>query len=217
MWDDNGIGINAYDEDPHPIMDVQPAGAPGAGVRPRRCAGGDRRARSNPAGWTAIGDGIELAKQKLDDAPGTWDHKAMIVLTDGIETRPKYISEVADSVVNNKVFAIGMGTAEQIQPSALDALTNGTGGYLLMTGNLSANETFLLEKYYIQILAGVNNNELVLDPEGWARPGVIERIPFNVTDSDVEITGMVIGRPAYSFIMALEAPDGTGVRWAIRR
>jgi hypothetical protein len=118
---------------------------------------------------------------------------------------------VADSVINQKVFAIGMGTAEQIQPAALDALTNGTGGYLLMTGNLSVNETFLLEKYYIQILAGVNNNELVLDPEGWARAGVIERIPFDVTDSDVEITGMVIGRPAHYLIMALEAPDGTGV------
>jgi hypothetical protein len=211
MWDDNGIGINAYDEDPHPIMDVQTAGAPGGGLGRDGALAAIAAHASNPAGWTAIGDGIELAKAKLDAAPGTWDHKTMIVLTDGIETRPKYISEVADSVVNNKVFAIGMGTAEQIQPAALDALTNGTGGYLLMTGNLSANETFLLEKYYIQILAGVNNNELVLDPEGWARAGVIERIPFDVTDSDVEITGMVIGRPAYYLIMALEAPDGTGV------
>ncbi|MFA7441278.1 MAG: M64 family metallopeptidase [Sphingomonadaceae bacterium] len=211
MWDDNGVGINAYDEDPHPIMDVQVAGAPGSGGGRDDALAAIGAHASNPNGWTAIGDGVELAKQKLDAAPGAWDHKAMIVLTDGIETRPKYISEVADSVINNKVFAIGMGTAEQIQPSALNALTNGTGGYLLMTGNLSTDETFLLEKYYIQILAGVNNNDLVLDPEGWARAGVIERIPFDVTDSDVEITGMVIGRPAWYLIMALEAPDGSTV------
>lgn len=211
LWDDNGIGINAYDHDPHEIMDVEVAGAPGGGGGRDAAVAAIAAHSSNPAGWTAVGDGIELAKEKLDDAPGTWDHKAMIVLTDGIETADKRVADVADSIVNEKVFAIGMGTAEQIQPETLDALTNGTGGYLLMTGNLSADETFLLEKYYIQILAGVNNNDLVLDPEGWARPGIIERIPFYVTDSDVEITGMVIGRPAHYLIMALETPEGVQI------
>lgn len=208
LWDDNGIGMNAYDHDPHPILDVQVAGAPGSGGGRDDAGAAIAAHSSNPNGMTAIGDGIELAKSKLDAAPGSWDHKAMIVLTDGIETASKTVADVADSVVNEKVFAIGMGTAEQIQPNTLNALTNGTGGYLLMTGNLSADETFLLEKYYIQILAGVNNNDLVLDPEGWARPGQIERIPFDVTDSDVEITGLVLGRPAHVLMMALEAPDG---------
>jgi len=211
LWDDNGIGINAYDHDPHPILDVQPAGAPGTGGGRDDAVAAIGDFSANPDGLTAIGDGIELAKARLDDAPGTWDHKAMIVLTDGIETAEKRIDQVADGVVNEKVFAIGMGTAEQIRPAALSALTNGTGGYLLMTGNLSVDETFLLEKYYIQILAGVNNNELVLDPEGWAKPGVIDRIPFDVTDSDVEITAMVLGRPAFYLTMALEAPDGATV------
>lgn len=211
LWDDNGVGINAYDHDPHPIMDVEVAGPPGGGGGRDAAIGNIAAHASNPAGFTAIGDGIELAKSKLDTAPGSWDHKAMVVLTDGIETADKRIADVADTVINEKVFAIGMGTAEQIQPTALNALTNGTGGYLLMTGNLSADETFLLEKYYIQILAGVNNSDLVLDPEGWARPGVIDRIPFYVTDSDVEITAMVIGRPAYYLIMGLETPDGTQV------
>ena len=208
MWDDNGIGINAYDQDPHPIMDVAVANAPGdSGGRDAAIAAIAAHA-SNPSGLTAIGDGIELARTKLDGAPGSWANKAMIVLTDGIETAGKYIEDVADSVIDNKVFAIGMGTAEQIQPAALNALTSGTGGYLLMTGNLGADETFLLEKYYVQILAGVNNNEIVVDPEGWARPGVIDRIPFDVTDSDVEITAMVLGRPANVLTMALQAPDG---------
>lgn len=211
MWDDNGIGINAYDQDPHPIMDVAVAGAPGAGGGRDAAIGAIAAHASNPSGMTAIGDGIELGRSKLDTAAGTWDNKAMIVLTDGIETAAKYIAEVADSVIDSRVFAIGMGTAEQIQPAALDALTSGTGGYLLMTGNIGADETFLLEKYYVQILAGVNNNDIVVDPEGWARPGVIDRIPFDVTDSDVEITAMVLGRPAHVLAMALQAPDGQTV------
>lgn len=211
LWDDNGIGVNAYDEDPHPIMDIATAGAPGDGAGRDDAIDAIGAFAANPAGMTAIGDGIELARTKLDTASGSWDHKAMIVLTDGIETADKRVSQVADGVINTQVFAIGMGTAEQIQPATLNALTNGTGGYLLMTGNLSQDETFLLEKYYVQILAGVNSNEIVLDPEGWARPGVIDRIPFYVTDSDVEITAMVLGRPAHYLTMALETPEGEGV------
>lgn len=208
LWDDNGIGINAYDQDPHPVMEVAPAGAPGAGGGRDAALGAIATHASNPRGMTAIGDGIELARTTLDTALGTWNNKAMIVLTDGIETAPQYIVEVADAVIDNRVFAIGMGTAEQIQPAALAALTSGTGGYLLMTGNIGTDETFLLEKYYIQILAGVNNNDIVVDPEGWARPDVIERIHFDVIDSDVEITAMVLGRPANVLTMALETPDG---------
>ena len=208
LWDDNGIGINAYDQDPHPIMDVDVAGAPGDGGGRDAAISAIGAHASNPSGMTAIGDGIELARSKLDGTVGTWDEKAMIVLTDGIETAAKYIAEVADTVIDNRVFAIGMGTAEQIQPAALDALTSGTGGYLLMTGNIGPDETFLLEKYYLQILAGVNNVDIVVDPEGRAFPGVIERIPFDVTESDVEVTAMILGRPASSLAMALEAPDG---------
>lgn len=208
MWDDNGIGINAYDHDPHPIMDVAVASAPGGGGGRDAAVGAIAGHASNPAGNTAIGDGIELARTKLDTAVGTWDNKAMIVLTDGIETAGKYIAEVAGSVIDNRVYAIGMGTAEQIQPAALDALTSGTGGYLLMTGNIGGDETFLLEKYYVQILAGVNNNDIVVDPEGWARPGVIDQVPFDVTESDVEITAMVLGRPADVLTMALQTPSG---------
>ena len=165
LYDDNGIGINAYDHDPHPVMDIDVADAPGAGGGRDAAVGAISSFAANPAGLTAIGDGIELAKQRLDAASG-YDEKAMIVLTDGIETADKRIADVADTVINEKVFAIGLGTAEQIRPQALDALTAGTGGYLLMTGNLSSDETFLLSKYYLQILAGVNNDDLVLDPEG---------------------------------------------------
>jgi hypothetical protein len=213
LYDDNGIGINAYDHDPHPVMDIGVADAPGAGGGRDAAVGAISSFAANPAGLTAIGDGIELAKQRLDDASG-YDEKAMIVLTDGIETADKRIADVADTVINEKVFAIGLGTAEQIRPAALDALTAGTAGYLLMTGNLSSDETFLLSKYYLQILAGVNNDDLVLDPEGSLRFGQVARIPFDVVESDVEIAGIVLARPAHLLQMTLETPDGSVVTGA---
>ena len=213
LYEDNGIGINAYDHDPHEMMPIDVAGAAGSGGGRDDALTAITGFAANPAGWTAIGDGIELAKTKLDAESG-YDNKAMIVLTDGIETADKHISDVADSVINQRVFAIGMGTGEQIQPASLSLLTAGTDGYLLMTGNLSSDETFLLSKYYLQILAGVTNNEIVVDPEGLVRPGHVERIPFDVTKSDVEVTAIVLGRPAHVLQIALETPGGDTVTLA---
>lgn len=207
LYDDNGVGLNAYDHDPHPILDVQVAGQWGDGQGRDDLLDEIGSFSANPSGLTAIGDGIELAKDRLDDATG-YDEHAMIVLTDGVETADKRIADVADTVVDQNVFAIGLGAASQIRPAALNALTDGTEGYLLMTGNLSADDTFLLSKYYLQILAGVNNNDIVLDPEGYLRPRSRVRIPFDVTDSDIEITAAVLARVPNAIDLALETPDG---------
>ena len=61
---------------------------------------------AGPAGgWLTVGDDEQEPAEALL-AGGAWGFLA-----------------VADGVVDNRVFAIGMGTAEQIQPAALDALT----------------------------------------------------------------------------------------------
>ena len=75
------------------------------------------------------------------------------------------------SSINDRTFAIGLGTAQQVSTSALNALTNSTGGYLLLSGILSPSidDTFRLAKYFLQILAGVTNNNIVTDPVGFSR------------------------------------------------
>ncbi|WP_293678462.1 M64 family metallopeptidase [uncultured Phenylobacterium sp.] len=207
LYPDTGIGLNAFDQDPHPLMDVQLAGAAGIGagrLAARVQIGGYA---PNPFGGTAIGDGIELGKQKLD-AAGFFDAKAMIVLTDGIETASKRVSEVAAGVIGQRVFGIGLGTADGVQPSTLEALASNTGGYLLMTGAVTEATAFELAKYYLQILAGVTNNDIVLDPEGTAHPGQVVRIPFDIVDEDIEVTAVVIAQLPRALRMALESPNG---------
>ena len=61
------------------------------------------------------------------------------------------------SIVALGVFAVGLGTAEEINPVALKKLTDDTGGYLLLTGTLGPDNLFRLSKYYLQILAGVSH------------------------------------------------------------
>ncbi|HSJ48092.1 MAG TPA: S8 family serine peptidase [Gammaproteobacteria bacterium] len=208
LQEGNGLGIVAFDHDAHDRMTVQTLGPPSAFDPVRATALGVIAAHTpNPAGNTAIGDGVENASNLLAATSG-FDHQAMVVFTDGHETAAKYIADVAP-LINERVFAIGLGTADQIQPAALTALTNGTGGYLLLTGVLGPDDLFRLSKYYLQILAGVTNWDIVLDPEGALKPGQKHRIPFHLNEADIGVDAILLGEtnlPVFQF--ALETPAG---------
>ena len=208
LQEDNGIGIVAFDHDAYNRMNVQTVGPPSAFDPARATALGVIAAHApNPGGNTAIGDGIEEAHNKLDATSG-YDYGAIIVFTDGHETAAKYIADVAP-LINERVFAIGLGTADQIQPASLIALTNGTGGYLLLTGAIGPDDLFRLSKYYLQILAGVTNQDIVLDPEAAIKPGQKHRIPFHLNEADIGMDAILLGEtnlPIFHF--ALETPAG---------
>ncbi len=206
--ENNGIGIVAFDHDAYDRMAVQQVG-PASPFDPARTAALDviRLHAPNPFGATAIGDGVEHAHDLLGAATG-YQQQAMVVFTDGHETAAKYIADVAP-LINARVFAIGLGTASQIQPAALTALTNGTGGYLLLTGALGPDDMFRLSKYYLQILAGVTNQDIVLDPEGSIASGQQHRIPFQLNEADIGVDAIMPGETSLPVIrFALETPAG---------
>lgn len=208
LQEDNGIGIVAFDHDAYDRMTVQNVGPVGPFDPVRNIALGVIAAHTpNPAGNTAIGDGVENAHNLLAAAPG-YDEQAMVVFTDGHETASQYITDVAP-LINERVFAIGLGTAAQIQPAALTALTNGTGGYLLLTGTVGPDDLFRLSKYYLQILAGVTNYDIVLDPESAIKPGQVHRIPFNLNEADIGVDAILLSETNLPLIrFALETPSG---------
>jgi len=208
LQENNGIGVVAFDHDAYDRMSVQTAGPPSAVDPARSTALGVIATHApNPMGNTAIGDGVEHAHNLLGAAAG-FDAQAMVVFTDGHETAAKYIADVAP-LINERVFAIGLGTADQIQPTSLTALTNGTGGYLLLTGAIGPDDLFRLSKYYLQILAGVTNQDIVLDPEGAIKPGQEHRIPFHLNEADIGLDAILLGETSLPLIeMALETPAG---------
>jgi len=207
-YDDTGLGANTYDENAHPLLDFIDAGPLSTGAGRQALRNAIDAYEPTPGGLTATGDGIEFAKTKLDAAT-SYDNHAMIVLTDGKDTASKSVDEVADGVINQTVFAIGLGTAQQINPQTLESLAGTTGGYMLMTGLLTQDDTFLLEKFYLQILAGVTNNDIILDPEGYLSPTApIVRIPFHVADTDIEISAVTLATLTGPIDMALEVPSG---------
>ncbi|MEL7427071.1 MAG: S8 family serine peptidase [Bacteroidota bacterium] len=205
----NGLGIVSFDQDPHDVL--IPLVGPLGPVSPFDVDRTNIKAAissfsPNLNGSTAIGDGIERAQQRLNPIGG-YDSKSVIVLTDGKETDSQYIADVTDSI-NDRVFAIGLGKAENIEPAALSAVTNNNNGYLLLTDELDENSIFKLAKYFLQILAGVNNEDVVVDPDGVLFAGQEHRIPFVINEADIS-SDVILMLPNPQMIdFSLESPNG---------
>ena len=206
----NGVGLIRFDDKAYPVdgvlklSDPSDLGNPNVVNRPKLVA--DVNA-TLPKGATSIGNGLELARTTLDQVNG-YDNKAIIVFTDGLENTSKYIADVK-GLITDRTFAIGLGTAQQVSASALTAVTNGTGGYLLLSGTLSTaiDDYFRLSKYFLQILAAVTNNHIVKDPSGYITPGQKVRVPFTLNSSDIDATAILMtDRSIIQF--ALETPAG---------
>jgi len=136
----------------------------------------------DPGGSTSIGAGIQTGRQALNAAPA-FDVDSLLVLTDGMENTAPFIADVAADI-NELTYSVGLGTPQNISVAALQAISGNHGGYLLITGAITGDNRFLLQKYFLQILAGISNAEIVLDPQGYLLPGAGQVIPFPVTDAD---------------------------------
>lgn len=207
--DEHAIAVCSFDQDAHAGVGITPVGGGGRLVINGAIAG----YAPNPNGWTSIGEGVAFAHGLLQPVTG-YDVKAMVVLTDGRENHGahtrRYISDVADLIsgLGGRVFAIGLGRPEVLNAGALEALCSGNNGYMMITGDLTPDAYYRLAKYYQQILAGVTNNEIVLDPEGWILPGQKHRIPFWLNEADITSKAILLSPAAYAIRLVLETPDG---------
>ena len=214
---DHGIAIVRFDHDAYPPNDATWPGLPITRIGSDSMSDGGRTdARdavtahaTNTSGWTSVGDGLVQARSVLSPIPTTdYTHKALIILTDGLENREQWLADVGGSI-DNRTFAIGLGNETQVNTLALKTIANGTGGYLLLTGLLTAgtDDFFLLSKYFLQIMAGVTDNNIIIDPNGYISPGMTVRIPFVISDSDIDST--VILMTDYNVIdLMVETPAG---------
>lgn len=203
----DGVGVVRFDTDAVEAEPVQVAGPEIGGAGRADALAAIANHVTNPAGLTAIGDGVEAAANQLGAAAG-FTGKATVVFTDGHETAAKYIGDVTD-LIDSTVFAVGLGTADQLDPGALDDLANSTGGYVLLTGNPGSDDLLLLQKYFAQIIAGVSNNEIVVDPDGFVAVGSTTDVPFDLTESDTRCDAIVLSAMADALKAELIAPDGT--------
>jgi hypothetical protein len=201
----NGVGMVSFDQASYPGFNV--TALTGAPADPNLMNMVTTIGNLQPQGATSIGNGIALGRNTLNPVNG-YAKKAMIVFTDGLQNTPLYIADVMGSL-DAQTFAIGLGTAQQVSAGALNAITSQTGGYVLLSGTLSPaiDDQFRLRKYFLQVLAGVLNTSVVTDPNGTIFPGVKIRIPFQLSEADIDSTAILLtDQPGINF--AIETPAG---------
>jgi hypothetical protein len=212
MLPGDGLSVVRFDDTAQRLTNVTDVGpAPGGAGRTAALAQINSPAL-DPAGATSIGAGVLEGRAALNAGQAAtsppYDVRAMVVLTDGIENTAPTIA-AASAGLSANTFAVGLGLPHNISVAALQALTQGTHGYLLVTGALDASQRHRLAKYFLQILAGVTNAGVLLDPHGDLPFGAEHRIPFVVSEADIGLDAFLLTSHPEVVDFVLETPDGT--------
>lgn len=164
----------------------------------------------DPRGATSIGGGILVGSGLINGPGATHPNKALIVLSDGNENADPKIPSLPAGTINQTTFAIGFGLPGQVSDATLSLIAANTGGYLLVTGNMTNDdERFRLAKFFIQILKDATLNQTVVDPEGqlfWN--GQPQEISFQVADSDVSVDVVALCPIPVALDFQLVTPGG---------
>lgn len=208
MLEGDGAGIVRFNENADRLTDVVTLGDGMLSDTNRQMVSDAINGRGlDPDGYTSIGDGVFEARAALGDAIDTYDDDAVVVLTDGIENRARWIADVATEI-DATTYAVGFGRPQDISVAALQALSGNTGGYLAVTGPITADNRFQLQKHFLQILADVNNAEVVLDPDGHLGDRQVIQIPFSVSDADSGIEVVLLTPEPKAIDFRLLSPMG---------
>jgi hypothetical protein len=79
----------------------------------------------------------------------------------------------------------------------------------MLTGPLTASEQFRHAQYDPQILAGVVNSQIVVEPDGYLGRKTVVRVPFDLTDGDSLVDVILVSRWRQEINFAVETPGGT--------
>lgn len=202
---DDQVGMVRYNATTAVHMPIAPAGDGSAGTGKALATTALGSSDLNPTGATAIGSALVEGDTMLS-TPST-NQKAMVVLTDGKENVTPYIDAVTLSA-GADVYAVGIGTPDQINVEKLDTITGNTGGYLLLTGDMGATDEYRLQKYYTQILAGISGDQIVVDPRTVIGAGQVQRTTFYLSEADAHVDVVLLNIPQ-KLDFWLEAPDGS--------
>lgn len=209
MLEGDGVGLVRYNDNAQPLQSVTPLGPAGDPFDTARQNTKDVISGPGltPSGATSIGDGIYEGRQLLNAAGTGYDVKSLVVLTDGKENRPRHIADVA-AEINELTYSVGLGTPQNTSAPALQTISGNNGGYLLVTGPITGDNRFVLQKYFLQILAGISNADVVLDPDGVLVPGQEQTIPFQLTDADSGIDVILLSEYPQAVDFRIQTPSG---------
>ncbi len=137
-------------------------------------------------GCTSIGDGLTEAFNQLTGlaaVPG--NDKVILLVSDGKENRPQWISDIQGDLISNNiaVYPLGLGYGSGIDETNLTDLAEATGG----TFRITSDELIFL-KFFLEILAGAVDWAVVTDPIGELGRDESATHPVTVTGDQSSVT-----------------------------
>ena len=207
MLEGDAVSLVAFNQDAGPLEPLTALGDPTDPADPGRAAIAAAIAGPGltPGGSTSIGDGINEGRLTL--AGTTADVTSLVVLTDGKQNQPLWIADVAADI-DEHTYAIGFGSAANTSVAELQTVAGNHGGYLLVTGPVTGDSQFVLEKYFLQVLAAISNAEVVLDPTNVLVPGQQHRIPLSLMEGDQAIDVILLADGPDRLRFRLQTPNG---------
>jgi len=204
----SGMGVIAFDETAHQVegLRVIEPGDPD----PARSALKTGIDGLGANGWTSIAAGIQRASEDIDSiAPELVsgdETKAIIVLTDGKENRAPFLADIMTEELPYPVYAIGMGSPDSLETDQLLAVTNMTGGYTVITGELDDTSEYAIAGFFYKILAEINGEGIALDPGSLIKPGHTQEFPIKVTKADKRLDIVLMKPEGAEFDVQILAP-----------
>ena len=161
----------------------------------------------NHGGGTSIASGVQAAWDMLKGEP---DPRAIIVLSDGKETRSPYLADILGAMPDIPVFAIGWGTAGN---SSLRSHVPGAGigGYLVMADQYDQTGAEEVVKFLAQIIGEATGYEAILDPAAVIAPGQTHDYSFLLGRGDT-LAEILLFKPA-QIPLKVEIRSPGGLSW----
>jgi subtilisin family serine protease len=159
-------------------------------------------------GLTSIGAGVLQARDMLEDLSTP---KAIIVFTDGEENWAPYLSTLSTGPDEPRVYAIGMGSPDTLQPDAIMELVEKTDGYMVISEYFEDPDSLVLTKFLSQIIAEISDTPAASDPSRRIHPGRENEQEFQVLlgDRDTSAEIVLITPPLAPLKVRVLSPSGT--------
>ncbi len=180
-----------------------------------------------PDGATSIGEGLDAARLQFPSATPGGNGRAILLMTDGMENTPRYISQVTDALDGIDIHAIGFGTEANLNGDLLTDLTQHHNGLFTR-----AETGLSLEKFFSHAFGNIFEEGILLDPEFVLDANVFDGPAQSFTVCGEEMITAVVGWDSSDTPLYIEVTtplgaaitsstagieSATGLRWTFLR